>query len=578
LVFYKYIIISMKFSGGILASEGLAYEKVYVYKHETAVVQHDLIDKSKVGSEVNRFDSALSSLIEECKSMTFSSDEEKTFIDMYIAMLADPDIKERIENTISNKYYNAPLAVLSVLDEYIDILKETKDEYISERTSDLEDVKKKLINRLLGIPDSLEITEPAILISDYLLPSEMLALDKSLLKAIVVERGGSTSHIAILSRSLGIPAILAVKDITKYAHAGEYAIVDAIKGDVILNPSDNELHQYKKELASTQRKETELRRNSKLPSITKDGYSVHLMCNIEGLDGIDGVIKSESEGIGLFRTEFLFLQKELFFDEDRKAEIYREVAKAMADIGPVVIRTMDVGGDKFTSELGVQEDNPFLGNRSIRYAMEHKDLFRNQLISILKASVYNNIELMFPFISGPDELEEVLSFFEDVKTECREKAIPFDEKMKVGTMIEVPSAAIVSDIIADMVDFMSIGTNDLIQYTIAVDRGNSKVAKLYSPLHPAVLRLLKSIVESGEKKGKPISICGEMAGTVEYIPILIGLGINKLSMVAQSILKVKERIRQLEYSECKALVDRLLKLKSEEEIEKELKEFNNGKA
>ena len=568
----------MIFDGGILVSEGLAYEKVCLYVHGKSSVKHVQIKKEDVPSEIGRFDSALSYLVEESQSLVYKSTEEKSLIDMHIAMLSDPELRSKVETMISSKLYNAPWAVSSVLDECIDIMKASTDEYMAERASDFEDVKYKLVAHLLDKYPDIVLSEPSVLISDYLLPSELLALDKSKLKAIVVERGGRTSHIAILSRSLAIPAILAMKDITKEVKDGDYAIVDGIKGNVIINPNAEQIALYEEEIQSRKEEKAELLQNSKLPSITTDGHLIHLFCNIEGVDGLDGVIKSGAEGIGLFRTEFLFLQKDLFSDEERKARIYDKVADTMKEIGPVVVRTMDVGGDKFSDELGVQEDNPFLGNRSIRYAMEHKELFRNQLISILKASVYKNIELMFPFISGPDELSEVLAFFEDVKAECRDKAIPFDEKMKVGTMIEVPSAAITSDLIADMVDFMSIGTNDLIQYTIAVDRGNSKVARFYSPLHPAVLRLMKSVVDNGKRKGKPVSICGEMAGTLEYIPILIGLGIEKLSMVAPSVLTVKERIRALSYKECKALVDSLLEKKDEESIKKELKEFNDGKA
>lgn len=568
----------MRISGGLLVSEGLSYEKAYLYRHEISIVQHILIDNKDIDLEISRYESALRTLIEESKATVVASDEERSLIDMHIEMLSDPEINNRVRDSIKGKLYNAAWAVSAVIDEYVDILANNRDEYLSERAADFEDVKKKLVNKLLGKDERLTLSEPSVLVADYILPSEIISLDKSMLKGIVVEKGGRTSHVAILARSLAIPAILALKDITKNIKKGDNVIVDGIEGDVIVNPTQEELAFYEKELESRRRKERALKESTRLPSITKDGHSISLFCNIEGVEGLDGVIESGAEGIGLFRTEFLFLQKDLFSDEEKKAEIYSRVASSMVGIGPVTIRTMDVGGDKFSDELGQEEDNPFLGSRSIRYAMEHRPLFRNQLISILKASVYGNIELMFPFISGPDELRRVLDFLEDVKEECREKNIPFDENMKVGTMIEVPSAAIASDLIADMVDFMSIGTNDLIQYTIAVDRGNSRVATLYTPLHPAVLRLLKLVVDNGEKKGKPVSICGELASSLEIIPVLVGLGIRKLSMVPSAILKAKERIRGLVYAECKALVDRLLLLDSEERIKKELEDFNNGRA
>ena len=567
----------MVFNGGISVSEGLAYGKAHLYIHCKNQIEHVLVNKDDVASEIGIFSSTLESLIEKDKALVYKNEQEKSLIDMNIAMLSDPELKAKVEMMISAKLYNAPWAVSVVLDEYIDAMKAIKDEYMSERVSDFEDVKYKLVSTLLDKCNDISLSEPSILVADYLLPSELLSLDKAKLKAIVVEKGGATSHIAILSKSLGIPAILAMKNITKEVKNSEWIIVDGIDGNVISNPNAEQIAYCNERIETKEEEKAELLRSSGLPAVTTDGHRIHLFYNIEGLDGLDGVLKSGAEGIGLFRTEFLFLQKDLFPNEQERAEIYKKVACEMKNVGPVVVRTMDVGGDKFSDSLGIQEDNPFLGNRSIRYAMNHKELFRDQLISILKASIYNDIEIMFPFISGPDELADVLEFFENTKNECREKNIPFDEKMKVGTMIEVPSAAITSDIIADMVDFMSIGTNDLIQYTIAVDRGNEKVAKFYSALHPAVLRLIKSVVENGKKKNKPVSICGEMAGSLEYMPILIGLGMERLSMVAPAVLKARERIRALSYEDCKNLVDRLLEKKDEKSIKKELEEFNNGK-
>lgn len=564
----------MRFNGGVLVSEGLAYEKVYLYRHEDLSAQHVLIEEKAIESEIDRFNKAVLDLVESSQRIKYTTEEEKSLIDVHIELLSDIELKNGVENLIREKLYNAPWAVDEIIKDFVGALISSGDEYLSERAADFEDVKNKLISKLSGESHMPVLDSPSILISDYLLPSEVLALDRSFLKGIVLELGGRTSHVAILARSLGIPAILALNGITYSAKPGDMAIINGLKSEVIINPSIEELSCYRKEYALMEEKERTLLEDVKLPSITKDGHRIRLFCNIEGIDGIASAISSGAEGIGLFRTEFLFLQKDLLLDESTKEEIYKKVAVAFKSIGPVTIRTMDLGGDKFPADFGFIEDNPFLGNRSIRYSMDHKDLFKKQLVSILRASSNKNVNLMFPFISGPDELSEVLELLEEVKKELRERGIPFDEKIKVGTMIEVPSAAITSDLLSDMVDFMSIGTNDLIQYTIAVDRGNSKVARLYNPLHPAVLRLLKLVADNCQRKGKSLSICGEMAGSVEYLPLLIGLGFSNLSMAAHSILEIKNRVRQLDFEECRKLADEILMERNQESIKSKLEDFN----
>lgn len=564
----------MELTGGVLVSEGLAFAPVYVYKHADQAVQHTLIEKSSVEQEISRFEHALSSLIETSKAIKCTTKEEKNLVEVQIGLLSDPDMISRVSKLVRDKLYNASWAVDEVIEEYKSVLSSYNDEYFSERVSDLEDVRHKLVDKLSGESNAPILTEPSVLVSDFLLPSEMLSLDRSMLKGIVLSLGGRTSHVAILAKSIGIPAILALKGIIYSVKSGDYAIIDGLNNKVIINPDSDEIAKYNEMAKDFLKHEEILIDSSNLPAVTKDGKRITLLSNIEGERGAEEAISYGAEGVGLFRTEFLFLKQDLMLDEEEKARIYKSVVSKFKDIGPVTVRTMDLGGDKFPSDLGFMEDNPFLGNRSIRYAMEHKDLFKSQLISILKASLCGEVKMMFPFISGPDELQTVLDFLSTVKDECRKSDIPFDEKMKVGTMIEVPSAAICSDIIADMVDFMSVGTNDLIQYTVAVDRGNAKVAKLYNPLHPSVLRLLKLVVDNGKAKGKPVSICGEMAGSVEFLPLLIGFGYENLSMASHSILQVKNRIRELEYKECKAFADSVLMLKDQKSIRKALDEFN----
>ena len=564
----------MEFTGGILVSGGLALAPIYLFKHENNSVQHLFIEKNDVDHEVSRFEHALQSLIDALKTISYTTEEERNLINVQIELLSDPELRKGVSNLITEKLYSASWAVDEIVDSYKNVLISYKDEYFSERAADFEDVRHKLVQKLSGELNTPVLTEPSILVADYLLPSEMLSIDREMLRGIVLSIGGRTSHIAILAKSIGIPAILALPGIVHEVKNGDFAIIDGLDNKIIVNPVEEEKLRYKALSLDFIKQEEKLIDSSGLPAITKDGKRITLLCNIEGEMGAKEAISYGAEGVGLFRTEFLFLRDDLVLDEEEKARIYRNVVSEFNGIGPVTVRTVDLGGDKFPSELGCVEDNPFLGNRSIRYALEHKDLFRSQLVSILKASMYGDVKIMFPFISGPDELQEVLDFFTTVKDECKKSGISFDEKMKVGTMIEVPSSAICSDIIADMVDFMSVGTNDLIQYTIAVDRGNAKVAKLYNPLNPSVLRLLKLVIDNGKSRNKPVSICGEMAGTVEFLPLLIGLGYENLSMSAHSILQVRNRIRELEYKECKAFADRILNLKNQKSIKRALDEFN----
>ena len=357
--------------------------------------------------------------------------------------------------------------------------------------------------------------------------------------------------------------------------------MDGKYGTAVINPQKKVLSEYRQRCDAAARADAELLKEAGLPAETTDGFRIRLMCNIEGLDGIDGAISSGAEGVGLFRTEFLALQKSYLDDEEKMEHVYQEAVMRMSQYGPMTFRTYDIGGDKVIEGMGINEENPILGWRAVRFCMENKDLFRSQLISILKASaISDSVRIMFPMISGAEELKEVLAFLEEVKSECREKGIAFDEDMEIGTMIEVPSAAITADVLADYVDFMSIGTNDLIQYTIAVDRGNEKISYLYQPLHPAVLRLIKHVVDSAKAKGKRISMCGEMAGDADYLPILVGMGFDELSMSAHSILEAKRRIRLLDKGSCTQLVNHVLSLPDAVSIEAALKEFSEqyGKA
>ena len=562
---------------GIGVSPGAVIAEAAVLRHSGFGVEHVTVED--IDSELAVFSSALNSAFSSLDATLVSSEDEKAMLMTLRAMLSDPEYTGLIKDNIKERNYNAAWAVEAATEKYASMLDKMGDGYFSERASDIRDAGYILIEAIAGESISaFHLTKPSILVADYLLPSEFLRLDRKFLRGLCLDGGGKTSHIAILSRSADIPAVFALGDFSIYAENGMTIAMDGKYGTAVLDPQKKVLSEYRKRCDAAARAEADLQKGAGLPAETVDGFRIRLMCNIEGVEGIDGAISSGAEGIGLFRTEFLALQKAYFDDGDKMFHVYQEAVERMSEYGPITFRTYDIGGDKVLEGMGINEDNPILGWRAVRFCMENKELFRSQLVSILRASAISpSVRIMFPMISGSEELREVLAFLEEVKAECREKGIPFDENMKIGTMIEVPSAAITADILANYVDFMSIGTNDLIQYTIAVDRGNEKISYLYRPLHPAVLRLIKHVVDSAKVKGIQVSMCGEMAGETEYLPILVGMGFDELSMSAHSILEVRRRIRTLDSKSCADFADNVLSLRDATSIEHALKEYN-GKA
>ena len=559
---------------GIGVFPGIVTGKAAVFRHTVLDnVEHSLSNDSD--RELSEFEAAHKSVLEEVRAIKPSSKEERDMLSVYESMLLDPDYLSLIRENIKDRKYTASWAVEAATEKYTAALAALGDTYFAERIADIRDAESRLLSAISGIATEIIITEPSIIIADYLLPSELIQMDRINVLGLLLDTGGSTSHIAILAHSDEIPTVLGLGDISRIAEDGCNVVMDGREGLAIVDPDEKTLRSFRAKKGVALRAEKELKKEASLPAITTDGVQIHLMCNIEGLEGIEGAIAAGAEGVGLFRTEFLVLKD----NEDReKDHIYEEAAREMGPYGPVTFRTYDLGGDKIAEGMDKGEENPILGWRAVRFCMERKDIFRSQLISILKASAVSpSVRIMFPMISGSEELLEVLAFLEEVKAECRAKGIAFDENMKIGTMIETPSAAITADILADHVDFMSIGTNDLIQYTIAVDRGNEKIAHLYRPLHPAVLRLLKYVVDSAKKKGVTVSICGEMAGHAEYAPLLVGLGFDELSMSSHSILEVRKRIRTLNKESCAHFADNVLSLPDATSIEKALDEYN-GKA
>lgn len=559
---------------GIGVFPGVVTGHAAVFRHTILDnVEHALTENPEI--ELSIFENAVKSVLAEIHKIKPHSKEESDMLGIYEAMLSDPDYLALIQDNIKDRRYTASWAVEAATEKYVSALIALGDSYFAERITDIRDAEVRLLSAIAGISSDVIVDKPSVIVADYLTPSELMQMDRSNVLGLMLDTGGLTSHVAILAHSEEIPAILGLGDISSIVEDDAVVAMDGKEGLVIIDPDEKTIRSFRARKGIATRTEKELREGATLPAETLDGHRIHLMCNIEGLEGLDGALSSGAEGIGLFRTEFLALQN--FGDEENKARIYEEVARRMGDSGPVTFRTYDLGGDKMADGM-ISEENPILGWRAVRFCMERKDIFRKQLISILRASAVSpSVRLMFPMISGSEELLEVLAFLDEVKAECRADGIPFDENMKIGTMIETPSAAITTDILADYVDFMSIGTNDLIQYTIAVDRGNERIAHLYRPLHPAVLRLMKYVVDEAKKKGVTVSICGEMAGNAEYAPLLVGLGFDELSMTAHSVLEVRKRIRTLNAESCVDFADNVLSLRDATSIERALKDYN-GKA
>ena len=558
---------------GTGVSAGIVIANAFVYRHSEIHVPHEL-SADKEG-ELAAFEAAYRKTHAGYDAVEGMNEDEKALLSVYRMMLEDPDYLALIRSNIQEKSYNASWAVEAATERYVSLLSAVGDGFFKERISDLKDIEGRLLASLSDMHHEIVVPYPSVLVADYLLPSEIIAMDLTSVLGICLDRGGVTSHAAILVRSIGIPSVFALSDFSSAVENGEIVAIDGSSGKVVASPDRKTKSFYRHRQDAEMKAEEEAVEDLQLPAETTDGFRVRLMGNIEGIEGLDSLIRTGAEGIGLFRTEFLMMLQE-YDDEEKRAAVYRSAVEKMAPYGPVTFRTYDIGGDKIPEDLRIEEETPILGWRAVRLCMERRDIFRSQLVSILKASAAHpgTVRLMFPMISGSEELRSVIAFFDEVKADCRKDGIAFDEGISIGTMIEVPSAAITADVLASHVDFMSVGTNDLIQYTIAVDRGNEKISYLYRPLHPAVLRLLKHVADSAREKGIEAAMCGEMAGYPDYLPILIGLGFTELSMAPYSIMPVRHRIRTLDRESCVAFANHVLSLPDAAEIEAALKEFN----
>lgn len=559
---------------GIAAASGISIGKAYRVGKEELVIPREPIREQDIPVQIQLFEEALIKTRREIiglqkKISSEMGQDEAQIFDAHLLVLEDRMLIEEVISRLKKGQINVAYVFSEVLKKYIGVFSKIEDEYLKERISDINDVGKRILRNLLGEEKKSlgELKERVIVVAHDLSPSDTAAMHRRNVAAFVTDVGGKTSHTAIMAKSLEIPAVVGIQDVTVKVNAGDLLIVDGHLGVVIVNPDEDTLETYRQEELKLKDIARQFLSAKDLPAVTADGKEIEVTANIEFPDEVPSVKLHGGCGIGLYRTEFFYMNRKDLPSEEEHFEEYKYVAEQMKPF-PVIIRTLDLGGDKFLSQFAIPHDmQPFLGWRAIRFCLARPDIFKLQLRAILRASVYGDLKLMYPMISGIEELEQANTILEESKEELKAKGIPFNKNIKVGVMIEVPSAAMTADILAKKADFFSIGTNDLIQYSIAVDRVNEKVAYLYEPAHPAVLRLIKNVIDSGHKEKIKVGMCGEMAGEPNFALILLGLGLDEFSMPPQVIPELKYLIRSISYAQAQEIAREALKLSTGREVE-----------
>lgn len=560
---------------GISASQGIAYGTVFVYLQSDVEVPCYQVDADKRIEEVSRFDKALLTTRQQISKIQDEVEKnlgknEALIFDAHLLVLEDQALIGETIREFEATGSNIETCFNKISARYIQAFSEIDDEYLRERAGDIRDVAQRVLQNMLGQAENSlsRLAEKRIVVANDLSPSDSASIDRSAALGIVTDSGSKTSHAVIVARSMKVPAVVGVRNLTQRVKTGDWVLVDGYDGLVIVNPTEQTLFRYGKIQSEKKSFEQRLLEANRRPPVTLDGVTVTLQANIEKVDEVALVKDYFAQGVGLYRTEYLFLNSARIPSEQEQFIAYKTVAEGMAP-NPVVIRTLDLGGDKPMEgkpDLFPKEANPFMGFRAIRFCLENPEIFKDQLRAILMASVHGDVRLMYPMISGPEELGKANAILAECKAELKTRGQRFNEAMKVGAMIEIPSAATTTDLLAKTCDFFSIGTNDLIQYLLAIDRGNDRVAHLYEPAHPAVVRTLKHIVDEAHRAGVPVSVCGELAGDPIYVPLLLGLGVDALSMTPPSLPAVKYLVRGMTMADARALAVEVLALGSAQEI------------
>ena len=565
---------------GIPASPGIVFGKALVLKEEKIVLDFQKISEDQIESEVARFYAGREAAVEQLNSIhqraLKSLGEEKAAIfEGHLMILEDEELEEEIIDYLRSNKVNASVAASKIIDQQVEMLSEIDDEYLKERAGDIRDIGNRLIKNILGmhIVDLGDITEESILVAYDLTPSETAQLNLEKVLGFITDIGGRTSHTSIMARSLELPAIVGTNDVTARVNTGDYLILDAVNNRVYVNPTQAEIDELKTLEAKLAEEKAELAKLKDLPAVTLDGHKVEVVANIGTIRDCEGAHRNGAEGVGLYRTEFLFMDRDQLPSEEEQFIAYKEVVEAMEG-RLVVLRTMDIGGDKELPYLNLpKEMNPFLGWRAIRIALDRREILRAQLRAVLRASAFGKLAVMFPMIISVEEIRELKSVLETLKAELRAEGKAFDENIQVGVMVETPSAAVNAKFLAKEVDFFSIGTNDLTQYTLAVDRGNELISHLYNPMSPSVLGLIKQVIDASHAEGKWTGMCGELAGDERATLLLLGMGLDEFSMSAISVPRIKKLIRHVNYQEVKALADEALQKPTAAEIEQLIQAF-----
>lgn len=558
-------------------SDGIGLGKAIIFKSQKIKLEKNKIkdvtlEKEKFYKAIKEVEKEIEDLLEKI------SGTEKEIMQAYLLILQDPNLIQKTIEIIEKEKWDAAYATEIGFNEIIKEFEKVDDTYISERSKDIEDMKKKIIAKIIGKEEInlSKLPSNTILVAKELSTSDIAKLDFKNIEGIITEVGGMNSHMAIMARTHEIPSSVGVNKITQNIKQNDVVAINGKTGEIFVNPSKKEYKNFEEIKEKIKKEKNELENYKNQDSITKDGHEVKVLANIGMPDDVKIVIQNTAEGVGLFRSEFLYMNSENFPTENEQFKAYKKVVLKLKN-KEVIIRTLDIGGDKDLKYMKLpKEDNPFLGYRAIRICLDDINLFKVQLRAILKASAFGNMAIMIPMISSLEELRKTKEIINEVKEELREKKIKFDENIKVGIMIEIPAAALIADELAKECDFFSIGTNDLIQYTVAVERGNKKIANLYTHFHPAVIRLIKKAIEGAHKNHILCGMCGEAAGDVTFIPLLIGLGLDEFSMNANKVLNVRKLIRNLDFKECQKLADEVSKLATSDEVEKLLVKYTRG--
>ncbi|MFJ6990700.1 phosphoenolpyruvate--protein phosphotransferase [Limosilactobacillus mucosae] len=541
---------------GIAASDGIGIAKAYLLIDPDLSFEKKTIDDP--AAEYERVEKAFSASIADLATIKQNakdrlSDEELEVFDAHIAILSDPEMKSQIKDEIESQHVSAEEAMTDVTTNFANVLAAmTDNKYMQERAADVKDVAKRALSHLLGkqLPDIASISEPVVIIAKEITPSDTSQMDAKFVKGLATDLGGRTSHAAIMARTLRIPAVVGAEDVTSTIKNGDMVIVDGLHGDIIVDPSQAQIDEYQAKADSFEKERAEWAKLVDAPSVSKDGQHFEIAANIGTPDDVADAVKQGADGVGLFRSEFLYMSSDHLPTEDEQFEAYKKAVVGMQG-KPVVVRTLDIGGDKPLNYLPLPEEmNPFLGYRAIRICLHRPDIFKTQLRALIRASEFGPVEIMFPMIATLAELRQAKAIYQECKDELQKDHPGLGDNVKIGMMIEVPLAALYADQLAKEVDFFSIGTNDLIQYCFAADRGNDAVSYLYQPLNPAFLRLIKHVIDAAHANNTKAAMCGEMAGDQLAMPLLLGMGLDEYSMSASSILRTRSMMKDLDTKEC----------------------------